>query len=92
MLSRSLLQKVHVETTESLVVESPSVSSLDELRLELLKVIIEDKKKDLKEKEEFLQKQARKKRLLAIKAQKREEADLRLSEEDVDILLAELEE
>lgn len=88
-LSRDVLKKVRASEEESLVVET-KVSSVDELRLEILKFIIADKHKDAEAAKDAINKKARREELLALRAEKQKEASKGMSIEDIDKELSDL--
>ena len=88
-LSREVLKKVRATQEESLVTEA-KVDSKDELRLEVLKFIIEDKQSEAKKLQEATMNKQKKEQLLMLKAKKQAQKQDELTEEEIDAQLAEL--
>lgn len=72
VLSRDLLKKVRASEEDSLVSES-KVDPKDQLRLDVLKFIIEDKQEEAKAAEDALLKKQKKEKLQSLIAQKQDE-------------------
>lgn len=88
-ISRELLKVVRSTQEDSLVVTS-KVNPTDQLRLEVLKFIIEDKQADEQAATLLAVKKAQRESLLALKAKKQQDQLGELSLEDIDAKLAEL--
>lgn len=88
-LSRTLLKKMRSVEEESLVTES-KVDSTDELRLEILKYIIKDKQEEQEAQRLAVFNREEMQRLLKLKANKQNEKEAELSEEEIDAQIAKL--
>lgn len=91
MISKDVLKSVRKVDEESLVTDS-KIDPLDQLRLDILKVIIADKKAEIKANEERSEKAAKLQKLLAIKAKRQEDKIEEISDEELEAELAALKE
>lgn len=88
-VSRELLKLVRATQEDSLV-STAKINPVDELRLEVLKVIIADKQAENEAKEVAALKKAERDTLLALKAKKQEAQLGELSLEEINLKLSEL--
>ncbi|CAH9017056.1 putative coil containing protein [Vibrio phage 193E37-1] len=89
-VSRELLKAVKVTQEEDLVTETNSVDASNQLRLEVIKFIIADKKEEKEINEKTLENKQKREQLLKLKAKKQGEAMEELSVEEIDAQLAAL--